>query len=29
MSACARFDNVLIAGYISNELSILDVKSEN
>ena len=29
MNACVRFDNVLIAGYISNELSILGVKSEN
>ena len=25
MKACARFDEVLIAGYFSNGLSILDV----
>ena len=29
MNVCARFDEVLIAGYLLNGLSILDVKFAN
>ena len=29
MKACARFDEILIAGYFLNGLSILDVKFTN
>ena len=29
MKACARFDEILIAGYLLNVLSILDVKIAN